>query len=323
MTIRILTTITLISLALLTLCQNAAAQEYPNRSVKIVVGYPPGGSVDVNARLLGKLLSERWKQPVVIENRSGAGSTIATAIVAQASPDGYTILLASPAHTINATLYKKLPYDTAKAFASVAKLSLAPLILIVHPSLRVQNVAQLIELAKAQPGKLNYGSSGTGTTVHLAGALFNMMAGTSIQHIPYHGGGPALTALLAGDVQIMFSGVEGLAQVKGGNLRALAITASERLELFGNLPTVSESGLPGFEVETWYGLYVPAATPVAIVRRLNKDVNNILREPATIERYRKLSFEVFQSTPEQFDAFTQSELKKWRDVVQVAGATLD
>ena len=323
MTIRILTTITLISLAVVALCQNAAAQEYPNRSVKIVVGYPPAGSVDVNARLLGKLLSERWKQPVVVENRSGAGSTIATAIVAQAAPDGYTILLASPAHTINATLYKKLPYDTATAFASVAKLSLAPLILIVHPSLQVQNVAQLIALAKAQPGKLNYGSSGTGTTVHLAGALFNMMAGTSIQHIPYHGGGPALTALLAGDVQIMFSGVEGLAQVKGGNLRALAITASERLELFGNLPTVSESGLPGFEVETWYGLYVPAATPVAVVRRLNKDVNDILREPATVERYRKLSFEVFQSTPEQFGAFTQSELKKWRDVVQVAGATLD
>jgi tripartite-type tricarboxylate transporter receptor subunit TctC len=288
-----------------------------------VVGYPPGGSVDVNARLLGKLLGERWKQPVIVENRSGAGSTIATAIVAQASPDGYTILLASPAHTINATLYKKLPYDTATAFASVAKLSLAPLILVVHPSLQVQNVAQLIALAKAHPGKLNYGSSGTGTTVHLAGALFNMMAGTSIQHIPYHGGGPALTALLAGDVQIMFSGVEGLAQVKGGNLHALAITASERLELFGNLPTVSESGLPGFEVETWYGLYVPAATPVAVVRRLNKDVNDILREPATIERYRKLNFEVFQSTPEQFDAFTQSELKKWRDVVQVAGATLD
>ena len=187
----------------------------------------------------------------------------------------------------------------------------------------MQNVAQLIALAKAQPGKLNYGSSGTGTTVHLAGALFNMMAGTSIQHIPYHGGGPALTALLAGDVQIMFSGVEGLAQVKSGKLRALAITASERLELFGNLPTVSESGLPGFEVETWYGLYVPVATPSAVVRQLNKDVNAILREPATIELYRKLSFEVFQSTPEQFDAFTQSELKKWRDVVQVARATLD
>ncbi len=323
MTIRILTTMTLIGLAVLTFSQNAAAQEYPNRSVKIVVGYPPGGSVDVNARLLGKLLGERWKQPVVVENRSGAGSTIATANVAQASPDGYTILLASPAHTINATLYKKLPYDTATAFAPVAKLSLAPLILIVHPSLQVQNVAQLIALAKAQPGKLNYGSSGTGTTVHLAGALFNMMAGTSIQHIPYHGGGPALTALLAGDVQIMFSGVEGLAQVKSGKLRALAITASERLELFGNLPTVSESGLPGFEVETWYGLYVPVATPSAVVRQLNKDVNAILREPATIELYRKLSFEVFQSTPEQFDAFTQSELKKWRDVVQVARATLD
>jgi len=323
MTIRILTTITLMWLAFVALSQNAAAQEYPNRSVKIMIGYPPGGAVDVNARLIGKLLSERWKQPVVIENRSGAGSTIATAIVAQAAPDGYTILLASPAHTINATLYKKLSYDTATAFAAVAKLSLAPLILIVHPSLQAQNVEQLIAIAKAQPGKLNYGSSGTGTTVHLAGALFNMMAGTSIQHIPYHGGGPALTALLANDVQIMFAGVEGLAQVKSGKLRALAITAAERLELFGNLPTVSEAGLPGFDVETWYGLYVPAATSAVIVQRLNQDVNDILREPATIERYRKLGFEVFQSTPEQFDAFTQSELKKWRDVVQVAGATLD
>lgn len=315
--------IILSALVFLAFGQNAAAQEYPTRSVKIVVGYPPGGAVDVNARLLGQLLSEHWKQPVVIENRSGAGSTIATTSVAQAAADGHTILLASPAHAINATLYKKLPYDTATAFAAVAKLSLAPLVLIVHPSLPAQNVEQLIALAKAQPGKLNYGSSGAGTTVHLAGALFNMMAGTSIQHIPYHGGGPAITALLAGDIQIMFAGVEGLAQVKSGKLRALAITATERLEFFGNLPTVAESGLPGFDVETWYGLYVPAATPALVVQRLNKDVNDILREPATIARYRKLGFEVFQSTPEQFGAFTQSELKKWRDVIQVAGATID
>lgn len=315
--------IILSALVFLAFGQNAAAQEYPTRSVKIVVGYPPGGAVDVNARLLGQLLSEHWKQPVVIENRSGAGSTIATTSVAQAAADGHTILLASPAHAINATLYKKLPYDTATAFAAVAKLSLAPLVLIVHPSLPAQNVEQLIALAKAQPGKLNYGSSGAGTTVHLAGALFNVMAGTSIQHIPYHGGGPAITALLAGDIQIMFAGVEGLAQVKSGKLRALAITATERLEFFGNLPTVAESGLPGFDVETWYGLYVPAATPALVVQRLNKDVNDILREPATIARYRKLGFEVFQSTPEQFGAFTQSELKKWRDVIQVAGATID
>ena len=323
MRIRIFLKIILSALVFLAFGQNAAAQEYPTRSVKIVVGYPPGGAVDVNARLLGQLLSEHWKQPVVIENRSGAGSTIATTSVAQATADGHTILLASPAHAINATLYKKLPYDTATAFAAVAKLSLAPLVLIVHPSLPAQNVEQLIALAKAQPGKLNYGSSGAGTTVHLAGALFNMMAGTSIQHIPYHGGGPAITALLAGDIQIMFAGVEGLAQVKSGKLRALAITATERLEFFGNLPTVAESGLPGFDVETWYGLYVPAATPALVVQRLNKDVNDILREPATIARYRKLGFEVFQSTPEQFAAFTQSELKKWRDVIQVAGATID
>jgi tripartite-type tricarboxylate transporter receptor subunit TctC len=323
MTNRILAKITLIGLALLALHNNAAAQEYPTRSVKIVVGYPPGGSVDANARLLGQLLSEHWKQAVVVENRAGAGSTIATASVAQAAPDGYTILLASPAHTINATLYKKLPYDTASAFAAVAKLSAAPLILLIHPSVQAQSVAELIALAKAHPGKLNYGSSGAGTSVHLAGALFNMMAGTSMQHIPYHGGSPALTALLSGDIQVMFAGVEGLAHVRSGKLRALASTASQPGELFKALPTVAESGLPGFDVETWYGLYLPAATPRAIVNQLNRAVNQVSHEPVNEQRFRKLGFEVFQTSPEQFLAFTQTELKKWREVIQASGATLD
>jgi tripartite-type tricarboxylate transporter receptor subunit TctC len=323
MTIRILAKITLIGLALLAFHNNAAAQEYPTRSVKIVVGYPPGGSVDANARLLGQLLSEHWKQAVVVENRAGAGSTIATASVAQAAPDGYTILLASPAHTINATLYKKLPYDTASAFAAVAKLSAAPLILLIHPSVQAQSVAELIALAKAHPGKFNYGSSGAGTSVHLAGALFNMMAGTSMQHIPYHGGSPALTALLSGDIQVMFAGVEGLAHVRSGKLRALASTASQPGELFKDLPTVAESGLPGFDVETWYGLYLPAATPRAIVNQLNRAVNQVSHEPVNEPRFRKLGFEVFQTSPEQFLAFTQTELKKWREVIHASGATLD
>jgi len=323
MTKRILTTITLIWLAALVFSQNAAAQEYPTRAVKIVVGYPPGGSVDANARLLGQLLSERWSKPVVIENRAGAGSTIATASVAQAAPDGYTILLASPAHTINATLYKKLPYDTETAFAAVAKLSAAPLILLMPASAQTQSVSELIALAKANPGKLNYGSSGAGTSVHLAAALFNMMAGTSMQHIPYHGGSPALSALLAGDIQLMFAGVEGLVHVKTGKLRALAITASQRVDMFKDLPTIAESGLPGFDVETWYGLYLPAATPRTIVNQLNRAVNLVSHEPANEQRFRKLGFEVFETSPEQFTAFTRSELKKWRDVIQASGATLD
>ncbi len=323
MSIRITLNTILWILSLLALNQHVAAQEFPNRPVKVVVGYPPGGAVDANARILGQLLSEHWKQPVVIENRAGAGSTIATASVARAPNDGYTLLLASPAHAINATLYKNLTFDTSTAFAPVAKISLAPLVLLLHPSVGVESVDQLIALAKAQPGRLNYGSSGVGTSVHLAGALFNMKAGTSMQHIPYQGGGPAITALLAGDTQLMFAGIEGLAYAKTGKLRALAITSAQRVALFGDIPTIAESGLPGFDVESWYGLYAPATTPRDTVEKINLAVNQVLKSTVAIERFRKLGFEVFQSTPEEFSVFTQSELKKWREVIHSAQAKLD
>ena len=323
MTIRVTVNTLLWIFASLTFTQHAAAQEFPNRSVKIVVGYPPGGAVDANARILGQLLNEHWKHSVIIENRGGAGSTIATGSVARTAADGYTLLLASPAHAINATLYKNLTFDTSTAFAPVAKISVAPLVLLLHPTVRAENVEQLIALAKAQPGKLNYGSSGVGTSVHLAGALFNMMAGTSMQHIPYQGGGPALTALLAGDTQLMFAGIEGLAHAKAGKLRALAITSAQRIALFGDIPTVAESGLPGFDVESWYGVYAPAATPKDVVEKINQAINQTLKTEAAIARFRKLGFEVSQSTPEQFSEFTQIELKKWRDVIQSAKATLD
>ena len=323
MTIRVTVNTLLWIFASLTFTQHAAAQEFPNRSVKIVVGYPPGGAVDANARILGQLLNEHWKHSVIIENRGGAGSTIATGSVARTAADGYTLLLASPAHAINATLYKNLTFDTSTAFAPVAKISVAPLVLLLHPTVRAENVEQLIALAKAQPGKLNYGSSGVGTSVHLAGALFNMMAGTSMQHIPYQGGGPALTALLAGDTQLMFAGIEGLAHAKAGKLRALAITSAQRIELFGDIPTIAESGLPGFDVESWYGVYAPAATPKDVVEKINQAINQTLKTDAAIARFRKLGFEVSQSTPEQFSEFTQIELKKWREVIQSAKATLD
>ena len=323
MTIRVTVNTLLWIFASLTFTQHAAAQEFPNRSVKIVVGYPPGGAVDANARILGQLLNEHWKHSVIIENRGGAGSTIATGSVARTAADGYTLLLASPAHAINATLYKNLTFDTSTAFAPVAKISVAPLVLLLHPTVRAENVEQLIALAKAQPGKLNYGSSGVGTSVHLAGALFNMMAGTSMQHIPYQGGGPALTALLAGDTQLMFAGIEGLAHAKAGKLRALAITSAQRIALFGDIPTIAESGLPGFDVESWYGVYAPAATPKDVVEKINQAINQTLKTDAAIARFRKLGFEVSQSTPEQFSEFTQIELKKWREVIQSAKATLD
>ena len=227
--------------------QDARAQGYPDHQVRIVAGYPPGGSVDLNARMLGQLLAGRWKQPVVVENRPGAGSSIGAATIAQASPDGYSLLVASPAHAINATLYKSLPFHTETAFAPVAKLSVTPLFLILHPSVKANTVQELIALAKANPGTLNYASSGSGTSVHLAGALFNLMAGTKMTHVPYHGGSPAITALLAGDVQVMFSAAEALPHVRSGKLKAIAVTTAARAPEFPDLPTIAESGLPGYD----------------------------------------------------------------------------
>ncbi|GAA4334237.1 tripartite tricarboxylate transporter substrate binding protein [Pigmentiphaga soli] len=304
-------------------CGAAAAQDYPNRPVRSIVGYPPGGAVDTNARILGQALSKLWGQSVVIENRGGAGSTIGTAMAAQAAPDGYAYLVVSPAHAINATLYKKLPYDTEKDFAPVAQLTESPLILFVNPSLPVNSVAELIAYAKAHPGKLNYGSSGNGTSVHLAGALFNMMAGTRMTHIPYNGGGPAYNALLAGDVDLMFGGVEGLPHAKSGKLKALAVTTPRRAPGYADIPTVAESGLPGYEVEAWYGVYVPAATPKDIVARLNRDINRALETDEVRKRYGELGFSVVHGTPEQFAEFSKSEIAKWRKVVQFANAGID
>ena len=301
--------------------QGARPDSYPDHQVRIVVGYPPGGSVDLNARMLGQLLSERWKQPVVVENRAGAGSSIGAATIAQAPPDGYSLLVASPAHAINATLYKSLPFTTETAFAPVAKLSVTPLFLVLHPSVKANTVQELIALAKADPGGLNYASSGSGTSVHLAGALFNLMAGTRMTHVPYHGGGPAITGLLAGDVQVMFSAAEALPHVRSGKLKVIAVTTAARVPEFPDLPTVAQSGLPGYEVETWYGLYLPAGTPKPIVDKLNQDVNAVLQLPDTKAKFQKVGYEVENTTPEQFAAFTQAEIEKWRKVVQYSGAT--
>lgn len=301
--------------------QNSRAATYPDHSVRIVAGYPPGGSVDANARLLGQLLSDRWKQPVVVENRPGAGSSIGTAAIAQASPDGYSMLVASPAHAINATLYKNLPFKTETAFAPVAKISVTPLFLVLHPSVKANTVQELITLARADPGALNYASSGSGTSVHLAGALFNLMAGTKMTHVPYHGGSPAITALLAGNVHVMFSASEVLPLVRSGKLRLIAVTTEARSADFPDVPTVAESGLPGYEVETWYGLYLPAGTPKPIVDKLNRDVNAVLQQPAAREKFHKIGYAVQNSTPEQFASFTQAEIEKWRKVVQFSGVT--
>ena len=203
----------------------------------------------------------------------------------------------------------------------MAKLSVTPLFLVLHPSVKANSVQELIALAKADPGGLNYASSGSGTSVHLAGTLFNLMAGTKMTHIPYHGGSPAVTALLAGDVQVMFSASEALPHVKSGKLKMIAVTTAARVPEFPDLPTVAESGLPGYDVETWYGLYLPAGTPKPIVDKLNLDVNAVLQQPDAKARFQKMGYVVENTTPEQFAAFTQAEIEKWRKVVQYSGAT--
>lgn len=301
----------------------ALGQDYPVKPVRSIVGFPPGGAVDFNARMIAQKLSELWGQQVVVDNRGGAGSTIGAAAAAAAPADGYTYLVASPAHTINATLYKKLPYDTETAFTAVTKLVSSPLVLYLHPSVPVNSVKELIAYAKEKPGVLNFGFGGNGTSVHLASVLFNLLAGTNIVYVPYQGGGPTLLALLAGDVQLMFGGIEFMNHVSSGRLKAIAVTTPKRSTSFPELPTVAESGLPGYEVEAWYGIYVPAKTPAGIVTKLNQDIVKVLQTRDIQERYTKTGFTVVGSTPEQFSAFTRSEIEKWRKLIRFANITSD
>lgn len=301
----------------------AGAQDYPTRSVRSIVGFPPGGAVDLNARLLGQKLSQLWGQPVVIENRGGAGSTIGASAAAQAAPDGYTYLVVSPAHTINASLYKKLPYDTETAFTPVTQMVSSPLVLYAHPSVPANSVRELVALAKSRPGALNFGFGGNGTSVHLASVLFNQLAGTEIVYVPFQGGGPTLVSLLGGQVQLMFGGIEYMNHVAAGKLKALAVTTAKRASSFPNVPTVAESGLPGFEVEAWYGVYLPAGAPPAVVGKLNADIVRALNSPDLQKRYGELGFTVVASSPEQFAAFTRAEIEKWRKVVRAANVSAD
>ena len=313
----------LVFLALAGWQAGATAQDYPNRPVRSVVGFPPGGAVDFSARMIAGKLSELWKQQVVIENKGGAGSTIGADAVAKAAPDGYTYLVVSPAHTINPSLYKKLPFDARTAFAPVTQIVTSPLVLYVHPSVPVNSVRELIALAKQKPGVLNFGFGGNGTSVHLASVLFNMMADTNIVYVPYQGGGPALQAILAGDVQLMFGGIELMPHVRAGKLKALAVTTSKPVAAFPELPTVASSGVPNYEVEAWYGVYFPAKTPQAIVNKLNADILKVLAMPDVQQTYAKNGFTIVGSSPEQFAAFTTAELEKWRKVIETAKITAD
>lgn len=293
---------------------------YPVRPVRIVVPQSPGGTTDFTARLVAPQLSDRLGQPVVIDNRSGAGSLVGADLVAKAAPDGYTLLVIASALSIIPSMYKKVPFDPVRDFAPVTTLSSYPNLVVVHASVPANSVRELIALAKAKPGKLNYASGGAGTGPQLQAELFKSMAGIDIVHVPYKGGGPALTALLGGEVQIYFAPIpSALPLLKAGKLKALAVTSAKRTPAAPELPSMAEAGLPGFDESTWNGLLAPARTPPAIITKLNSEVNALLKMPAMRERFATEGAEPSGTSPEAFAAIIKNEVAKWAKVIRAAG----
>ena len=308
--------------ALLALFHVAAlAQGYPNKSVKIIVPFPPGGGTDIGTRIIAQKLSEAWGQSVVVENRGGAAGIVGTEATAKSVPDGYTIMMGNiGTHAINISLYKKLPYDPVKDFAPISHVAGLPLFVLVHPSVKVTSIKELIALAKAQPGRLDYSSSGSGGSMHVAAELFKEMTGTHMVHIPYKGGGPAVADLLAGQVPLSFATVlETLPHVKSGRLRALAVTSANRSLAWPGVPTVAESGVPGYESISWLALFAPAGTPKDIVNKISLEVVRIINLPDVKERLLLQGAEPIGSTPEQLAAVLAGDIAKYAKVMKAAG----
>ena len=293
--------------------------DYPNRPVRFLVTYPPGGGNDLIARMIGLKLSERLGQPFLVENRSGAGGTIGTGAAAASAPDGYTIVLVSTPFAMSQALYANLTWDPVKSLAPITLVGSSPNMLVVHPSVPAKSVAELLQLARAKPGHLNIGSLGSGTTQYLAGEVLKMMGKVDIVQIPYKGSAPAMQDLIAGQVQLMFNAMPStLPHVKSGRLRALAITARERSPLAPDLPTVAET-LPGYEITTWFGILAPAGTPAQIVNKLNHEIVAILQLPEIRTRLADMGVDVSGSTPDAFAAYIRTELVKWADIIKATG----
>ena len=296
--------------------RNAWAQTYPARPVRIIVGYPSGGSNDLLARLMAQWLSERMGQQFVIENRPGAGSNIATEAVVRADPDGYTLLMVSAANMSNAALYEKLNYNFIRDIAPVAGVMRVPLVMEVNPSIPAKTVPEFIAYARANPGKINFASGGIGTSIHLSGELFKMMTGIDMQHVPYRGNGPALTDLLGGQVQIMFDTMPAaIGYVRAGQLRALAVTTATRSEALPDIPTVGEY-VPGYEASSLYGIAAPNTTPTEIVDKLNREINAALADPAMKTRLADLGGIVIAGSPADFGKLIAVETDKWAKVIR-------
>jgi tripartite-type tricarboxylate transporter receptor subunit TctC len=306
------------ALALPVVPRNASAQSFPSRPVHIVVGFPPGGSADTTARLMGQWLSERLGQPFIIENRPGAGGNIATEAVVRAPPDGYTLLLVLTNNAGNATLYDKLNFNFIRDIAPVASINRVPHVIDVNPSIPVRTVPEFIAFAKANPGKLNMGSGSIGSTQHLSGELFKMMTGVDLVHVPYRGGAPAIADLLGGQVQVIFDVLsESIGYIRAGRLRPLAVTTAVRSEALPDLPTVSDF-VPGYESSGWYGVGVPRETPVVIIDKLNKEINAGLVDPKLKARFADLGATVFTGSPADFGKLIAYETEKWGKVIRAA-----
>jgi tripartite-type tricarboxylate transporter receptor subunit TctC len=304
-------------------CSAARAQDYPTKPVKWVVAYPPGGTTDILARLIGQYLSEHLGQQFVIDNRPGAGNNIGTEVVANSPPDGYTLLLVNPANGINATLYKKLPFNFLRDIAPVAGITRVPNVMEVNPKFPAKTVPEFIAYAKANPGKINMASSGNGTSVHLSGELFMAMTGVKMTHVPYRGSGPALTDLIAGTVDVMFDNMPASIEfIRSGKLRALAVTTEVRSEALPDVPVVADT-VPGYEASAWFGIGAPKGTPANIVEKINKTVNDALTDPKMKGRLANLGGIPMGGTPADFGKVMASETAKWEKAVRFSGASIE
>jgi tripartite-type tricarboxylate transporter receptor subunit TctC len=313
----------LLLLALMTPISLWAQDAYPVRPIRFILPFPPGGGTDILGRLLAERLAANLGQPVVTENRGGAGGNVGAEAAARAAPDGYTLVLVAPSLAISPTLYSKLNYDPVRDFAPITLVATVPNVMITQPSMP-HSLQDFVSLAKAKPGALNFGSGGAGTSNHLAGELFNLVAGTNLVHIPYKGVNLAMQDVLAGNVHLVFIGIPAAApHVKAGKLRALAVVAPQRSAALPDVPTVAEAGLREFEVTTWYGVLAPAGTPRPIIARLNAELVKIVHSPDVKERLAATGTEPLTSTPEEFAAYIQREIAKWGDVIRKAGVKAD
>jgi tripartite-type tricarboxylate transporter receptor subunit TctC len=306
-------------------CGAALAQTYPQKPVKLIVGFPPGGGVDIIARSIQQRLSERLGQPVVVENRPGAGGNIAAEQVAHAPADGYTLLVSAVSSlAISASLYKAPRYDLLKDLTPVAVVASVPNVLVVHPSVKANNVKEFIAYVKANPGKVNFGSAGSGTTVHFAGELFKSMADLDMVHVPYKGAAPAMADLLGGQVQVMFDFLSAAGpQIKSGKLRALGVTSTKRSPVLPNVPTIAEAGLPGYNVLGSFGVMAPSGTPAEVVNRLNREIGAVVNLPEIKEHLISYAATPEQLTPSEFSQVLKAEVAKWAKIVDSTGAKLD